>query len=544
MDKEKQHEYWKERNEQLYLNGEKKGLELAQALQKNYKQTIRNIQAEIYKLYGRYAKEGQIDLAETKKLLNKSELKTFKESTEDIAEYVKKTNDEDYKKKLKMLRIKSQVTRLEELKTNIEYELSKLTHKAEEQLREYLEEIYEDSYYRTIFNVEQNIGFAVSYTKPNQKLIEKAVSKQYQGVNYSTAIWNSKYTLFKILEQKIPQGLSAGWNPKKLAQIVDKQLNTRYNNTVRLIRTEYNLLMNEATADGYKTCGIEQYQILATLDNRTSEICQEMDLKVFDLKDKEAGINYPPFHYNCRTTTIPYFEPDEIDKEFGIGTRIARDENGKTYEVPADMNYKEWYKKYVSKEEGIVDRTLKKNTPLKDITNQKTNIINEAFRNENIKKIALNADIKSIKTGGNKAYHKNGNIVLKENYDRRTLIHEIGHTVDYNNKWLSHFKEFREAVQLDKKNVLNNLDVYKKMIKDNANYRELSDIIGGITNNKVVGRYKHEDKYWKEVDKLEKEIFAQMFTMAGNNDIKQLELFQRYLPNIFIEFDNLIRGLL
>ena len=362
LDKEKQHEYWKERNEQLYLNGEKKGLELVQALQKNYKQTIRNIQAEIYKLYGRYAKEGQIDLAETKKLLNKSELKTFKESTEDIAEYVKKTNDEDYKKKLKMLRIKSQVTRLEELKTNIEYELSKLTHKAEEQLREYLEEIYEDSYYRTIFNVEQNIGFAVSYTKPNQKQIEKAVSKQYQGVNYSTAIWNSKYTLFKILEQKIPQGLSAGWNPKKLAQIVDKQLNTGYNSTVRLIRTEYNLLMNEATADGYKTCGIEEYKILATLDNRTSDICQEMDLKVFDLKDKEVGINYPPFHPNCRTTTIPYFEPDEIDKEFGIGTRIARDENGKTYEVPEDMSYKEWKEKYVtnSNSSGIIDKNANK----------------------------------------------------------------------------------------------------------------------------------------------------------------------------------------
>ena len=364
MDKEKQQEYWIERNEQLYLNGEKKGLKLAQALQKNYKQTIKNIQAEIYKLYGRYSKEGKIDLAETKKILTKSELKTFKESTEDIAEYVKNTNDEGYKKKLKMLRIKSQVTRLEELKTNIEYELSKLTHNAEEQLREYLEEIYEDSYYRTIFNVEQDLGFAVSYTKPNQKLIEKAISKQYQGVNYSTAIWNSKYNLFKILEQKIPQGLSAGWNPKKLAQIVNKQLKTGYNNTVRLIRTEYNLLMNEATADGYKQCGIEQYKILATLDSRTSEICQELDGKIFDFKDKEVGVNYPPFHYNCRTTTIPYFEPDEIDKEFGIGTRIAKDEEGNSYYIPSDMSYKEWKENYVDKEEGIIDRKLKKNTQI------------------------------------------------------------------------------------------------------------------------------------------------------------------------------------
>ena len=205
------------------------------------------------------------------------------------------------------------------------------------------------------------------------------------------------------------------------------------------------------------------------------------------------------------------------------------------------MNYQEWYNKYVDKEEGIIDNLFNKNQKVqyKDITKQKTNIINQAFKNDNIKNIALNTDIKSIRIGGNKAYHRSGNIVLKANYDDRTLIHEIGHTVDYNNKWLSSSNTFIKSIQLDKNNVLKYQDIYKKMIKDNSDYRELSDIIGGMTNNKAVGRYKHEKKYWKKTGKLEKEIFAQMFTMAGNNDIKQLELFQKYLPNTFKEFDNI-----
>lgn len=210
------------------------------------------------------------------------------------------------------------------------------------------------------------------------------------------------------------------------------------------------------------------------------------------------------------------------------------------------MNYKEWYDKYVDKEEGIIDNIFNKNKKVqyKDITSQKINIINQAFKNENIKNIALNTNIQSIKLGGNKAYHTRGNIVLRENYDRRTLIHEIGHTVDYRNKWLSSTNSFINAVRLDKNNVLKYQNMYKTLIKNNSTYRELSDIVGGMTNNKVVGRYKHEKKYWKKAGKLEKEIFAQMFTMAGNNDIKQLELFQTYLPNTFKEFDNLIRGLL
>lgn len=210
------------------------------------------------------------------------------------------------------------------------------------------------------------------------------------------------------------------------------------------------------------------------------------------------------------------------------------------------MTYKEWYDKYVDKEEGILNNVFKsdKQVQLKDITNQKINIINQAFKNDNIKNIALSTNIKSIKLGGSKAYHRRGNIVLKENYDSRTLIHEIGHNVDYNNKWLSSSDYFIKAIQEDKRNILNNQVTYKKLIKDNSNYRELSDLVGGMTDNKIVGRYKHEKKYWKKVGKLEKEVFAQMFTIAGNNDIKQLEIFQKYLPNTFKEFDNLIRRLL
>lgn len=243
-----------------------------------------------------------------------------------------------------------------------------------------------------------------------------------------------------------------------------------------------------------------------------------------------------------RCTTVAEFNADIIDNL----QRRARDENGKPILVSQEMNYQEWYNKYIDKEEGIIDNLFNKKQKVqyKDITKQKNNIINQAFKNDNIKNIALNTDIKSIKMGGNKAYHRNGNIVLRDNYDKRTLIHEIGHTIDYNNKWLSSTNYFIKAIQLDKSNVLKHQDIYKTLIKNNSNYRELSDIIGGMTNNKVVGRYKHENKYWKKSGKLEKEMFAQMFTMAGNDDIKQLQLFQKYLPNTFKEFDNLIRRLL
>lgn len=210
------------------------------------------------------------------------------------------------------------------------------------------------------------------------------------------------------------------------------------------------------------------------------------------------------------------------------------------------MSYQQWYEQYVDKDEGIVQKIINKDRKIeyKDITKQKDRIINVAFKDSNIRNIALNTNIKSIKLGGDKSYHRNGNIVLKTNYNNHTARHEIAHTIDYNNKWLSSNKKFKDAIKEDKNIILKNKELYKNIINSNGNCIELSDIMSGMTRNKISGRYKHNNKYWKKANKLEREIFAQMFTTAGNEDFKQLEIFQKYLPNTFREFDNLVRRLL
>lgn len=234
---------------------------------------------------------------------------------------------------------------------------------------------------------------------------------------------------------------------------------------------------------------------------------------------------------------------DDVTEEL---QRRAKDENGNTIFVPQDMSYQQWYEQYVDKDEGIVQKIINKDRKIgyKDITKQKDRIINVAFKDSNIRNIALNTNIKSIKLGGDKSYHRNGNIVLKANYNDHTVRHEIAHAIDYNNKWLSSNKKFKDAIKEDKNIILKNKELYKNIIKSNGNCIELSDIMSGMTRNKISGRYKHNNKYWKKANKLEREIFAQMFTTAGNEDFKQLEIFQKYLPNTFREFDNLVRRLL
>ena len=48
---------------------------------------------------------------------------------------------------------------------------------------------------------------------------------------------------------------------------------------------------------------IKEYVFATILDSRTSEICRANDNKVFDYKDREVGVNYPPLYPNYRSKT-------------------------------------------------------------------------------------------------------------------------------------------------------------------------------------------------------------------------------------------------
>ena len=336
----KQKEYWQNRNEKLFLDGEKDILDYVEQLKKQYTNASKAIEGEIEKFYGKFAIANNYTMADLKKLLNREELKSFKESIKDIADYVKEHKlDEDFKNKIKILRAKSRISRLDELKTKINFEVEKLYNNVNTSLGEELQNTFEDGYYETVFNQQKFLGFSDNFAMLSTKAVEKAVTTPYMTENYSDVLWKNKTNLENILNQQIPQGIILGYNPRKVADIASKQLGSKYNSTVRLVRTEYNLILNDATAQGYREAGIEKYQILATLDSRTSDICREMDGEIIPLKEKEVGVNYPPFHPNCRTTTIPYFETDEFETEI---ERYIKDRNGVKHKIDEDVTYEEW----------------------------------------------------------------------------------------------------------------------------------------------------------------------------------------------------------
>lgn len=89
--------------------------------------------------------------------------------------------------------------------------------------------------------------------------------------------------------------------------------------------------------------GTKQYEILATLDRRTSDICRHLDGKVFNVSDFQSGITAPPFHCWCRSCIIPHV------KKLTGSKRAARGDDGKTYYIDGSMKYNDWKQVFVDK---------------------------------------------------------------------------------------------------------------------------------------------------------------------------------------------------
>ena len=70
-----------------------------------------------------------------------------------------------------------------------------------------------------------------------------------------------------------------------------------------------------------------------------------MDGMILPRTQLEQGVTEPPFHPNCRCTTVPYDEDWDYK-----GQRIAKDKDGKYYYVPETMSYEEWKREFAEGE--------------------------------------------------------------------------------------------------------------------------------------------------------------------------------------------------
>ena len=357
-------EYWNRRmlrdkarvinNAERYLQREQKRL---------YSQTAKEIGEEIEKLYETFADQQKITLAEAKRRIRDADFKKldFDAMVEESLELMKKIREgnlpEEVLKELERqhklledqlaaLSKRGQISYLDMRRIEIEKKLLSLYDTEQQNIYDYLQSEYEDSYYRQVYNTQQQVGYGYDFVQPNAAAVDRAILNPYSRENFSKTLYAHCKHFSKDLRDNLTAGLIRGESLDKMARRIQRRMGVALSAAKRLVRTETAYVYEQATKAAYEECGVEWYEYMATLDNKTSEVCRDLDGKRFKVKDAKLGENYPPMHPNCRSTTVCFFPEDEEKRK--QDTRIARDENGRTYEVPASMTYREWQKKYGS----------------------------------------------------------------------------------------------------------------------------------------------------------------------------------------------------
>ena len=167
-----------------------------------------------------------------------------------------------------------------------------------------LNDVAKDSYYSSCYIY----GLGVSYTlKPvKQNILNKIINKKIDGKTYSNRIWNNKNKVAKTLKKEINDFLNGKTDVNTISKNIKNRFDVNYNISNRLVRTEIAKTQCEANEVWAKQHNIKKQMFCATLDGKTSKICQSLDGKIYNFDDEYKKI--PPLHPNCRSCLIDMVE--------------------------------------------------------------------------------------------------------------------------------------------------------------------------------------------------------------------------------------------
>lgn len=126
---------------------------------------------------------------------------------------------------------------------------------------------------------------------------------------------------------------------------------------------------------------------------------------------------------------------------------------------------------------------------------------------------------------------------------REVMLHELAHRIDKNEYGSPMDIEFSNAITEAEKRIINESTKYNKMFDEGEllEYNSLiSDILGCITDNKVVGNYGHDSQYIGVPGYVELEVFADVFSALYQGDDITVEFIKNEIPDVYQAFMKII----
>lgn len=336
--------YWDKRSLQRMAEYHRGADTTIQTVTNAYDKAQKDIQSMIDQIFVTFGSNGQMDVATARKVLNQQMSNPLLQIAK--REYPK-IKDERIRRwmlaRMNAPAYRARITRLEALKENA-YLQSKIIADVEITAGTNLYiKTMKDAYHRTMFDVQKGIGLGFEFAAIPNPVIQNILKQPWAGKQFSERIWGNTDVLATQVSDVITAGFLSGVGTAQMSKELASRMNVGKHAANRLVRTETTYMANMAEMESYEEAEIDEYMFLATLDKKTSVICQKQDLKVYKVKDAMPGVNMPPMHPFCRSSTRGYFGPATLDN---IQRRARNPATGKNELVPASMAYPEWKGKY------------------------------------------------------------------------------------------------------------------------------------------------------------------------------------------------------
>lgn len=343
----KNEEYWTKRKANLIYEQMDKAEKQADKFDKVYQEAKTYLDKEINKVFDKFQRDYGLSERDARHVLKN--MKDQKDLNELRKVLEARPNDPNIQRLLADLDSPAyayRMKRLERLNDDLDRMRESIYHSEKTGSDAFYSDLMKDSYYKATFDLQQQTGLAYSFSNLPETEIKRLKALKWTGEGYSDRIWSNTGALASSVKDELLVNLMTGRSVRDTSQAIAERFEVGQNNARRLIRTESAFFHNQMELLSYEDAEITKYKFVAVLDKRTSHICQEHDNKVYDTDKAVPGVNYPPLHPWCRSTTIAHDEDIDYSK---LERRARNPKTGKVEYVPADMSYKEWYDKYVEK---------------------------------------------------------------------------------------------------------------------------------------------------------------------------------------------------
>lgn len=320
-------EYWEGR-----YRAEEKARELADKrvayqLHGVYQQHANNIQKEIDSFWQRYADSEGITKLQAKQRADKLDMvnvefkaRQLVERANRLRERGKQVTSKDFTKAendlLKLYNLKMKTSRLEVLQANIKLHQYELALDEFEIIDRHLVESIRRENLFSAGVLEMTLG---SY-ESSKISADSIVYANFENANWSNRIWERQNELRAIVKKGVADTVLRGKGTNILINNIKIEFDVSYGYARRLAVTESARVYSEAQKANYEANGAEWYEVMTEL--KACPICQPFDGKIFKVSELVPALNAPPFHPNCRCTTVPHFDSKRSSSDEVVTRRI------------------------------------------------------------------------------------------------------------------------------------------------------------------------------------------------------------------------------